>query len=125
MVTSGVRACIAPDQRAVRSSRNAGHSEHPPEFGPIGWTALSRSVKPPLAGYIKTAPIFKTYHANGQEFTIRTSFVATIASPDPLVYKFEIVSERSTGNDVWTPWHRIFSDDQKLVNEMQDRLSVK
>jgi hypothetical protein len=77
------------------------------------------------AGYIKTAPIFKTYHANGQEFTIRTSFVATIASPDPLVYKFEIVSERSSGNDVWTPWHRIFSDDQKLVNEMQDRLSVK
>jgi hypothetical protein len=77
------------------------------------------------AGYIKTAPITKTYHVNNEDFTIRTSFVATIASPDPLVYKFEIVSERSSGNDVWVPWHRIFSDDQKLINELQDRLSVK
>jgi hypothetical protein len=77
------------------------------------------------AGYIKTHPISKTYKVNGEEFTIRTSFVATIATPDPLVYKFEIVSERSAGNDQWVPWHRIFNEDQKLIDELQDRLSAK
>jgi hypothetical protein len=77
------------------------------------------------AGYLQSHPITKTYHVNGDQYSIRTSFVATIASTEPLVYKFKIVSERSTGNDQWVAWHRIFNEDQKLIDELQDRLAAK
>jgi hypothetical protein len=77
------------------------------------------------AGYIKTLPIAKTYHVNGVEYTIRTYFVATIASTSPLTYKVEIISERNAGNDQWVTWPRIFTEDQKLIDELQNRLSAK
>ena len=104
-----------------------------PQIAPEVWRRLIETVATryrvqtmdQTAGYIDTISILKTYTVNGESYSIRTSFIATIASTDPLVYKVKIISERSSAPDQWVPWHRVFNEDQKLIDQLQERLGIK
>lgn len=77
------------------------------------------------SGYIRSVPIVKTYRTTTGDNSIRTYFLGSIASADPLVFKVKIVSDRSTGPDQWAPWHRIFREDEQLIEELQNRMGAK
>jgi hypothetical protein len=77
------------------------------------------------SGYIRSVPIVKTYKTPAGNDSIRTYFLGSIASADPLVFKVKIVSERSAGQDQWLPWHRIFREDDELIEELQNRMGMK
>lgn len=80
----------------------------------------------PSSGYIRSAPITKTYQNPGRgEYSIRTQFIGSIVSTDPLVYKMKIQSEYSDHPNQWVPFDRIFSADQQLIEELQNRLGLK
>jgi hypothetical protein len=80
----------------------------------------------PSSGYVRSAPITKTYpNALRGEYSIRTQFVGSIVSTDPLVYKMKIQSEYSDHANQWVPFNRIFAPDQQLIEELQNRLGLK
>lgn len=80
----------------------------------------------PASGYIRSAPIVKSYQNPGRgEYSIRTQFIGSIVSTDPLVYKMKIQSEYSDHPNQWIPYNRIFSADQQLIEELQNRLGLK
>lgn len=80
----------------------------------------------PSSGYIRSAPITKTYpNALHGEYSIRTQFIGSIVSTDPLVYKMKIQSEYSDHPNQWIPFNRIFTADQQLIEELQNRLGLK
>jgi len=76
-----------------------------------------------VSGYVATAPITRSYKSG--EVTIRTTFYANIIADKTISLRFKIESERSEANGTFTPWHRVFKEDQELVQELQDRLGVK
>jgi hypothetical protein len=80
----------------------------------------------PSSGYIRSAPITKTYSnpVHG-EYSIRTEFVGSTVSTDPLVYKMKIQSEYCDHPNQWIPFNRIFAADQQLIEELQNRLGLK
>jgi hypothetical protein len=75
------------------------------------------------SGYLATAPITRSY--KGGEVTIRTTFYADIIADKTISLRFKIQSERAEANGTFVPWHRVFREDQELVEELQDRLGVK
>lgn len=80
----------------------------------------------PTSGYIRSAPITKTYQSPEHgDYSIRTQFIGSIVSTDPLVYKMKIQSEYSDHANQWVPFNRIFSADQQLIEELQNRLGLK
>jgi hypothetical protein len=78
------------------------------------------------SGYIRSVPLVKIYHHPVRgDYTVRTQFLGSIVSTQPLVYKFKIQSEYSDHPGQWTPFDRIFSGDEQLVEELQNRLGLK
>ena len=79
------------------------------------------------SGYIRSVPLTKIYKhpTTGGDYTIRTQFIGSIVSTQPLVFKFKIQSDFSDHPDHWTPFDRVFAGDQQLVEELQNRLGLK
>jgi len=78
------------------------------------------------SGYIRSVPISKIYrHPVRGDYTIRTQFLGSIASTQPLVYKIKIQAEFSDHPGQWLPFDRIFEGDEQLVEELQNRLGLK
>jgi hypothetical protein len=78
------------------------------------------------SGYIRSAPIARTYkHPTKGDFIIRTQFLGSISTNQPLVYKMKIQGEYSEHPGQWIPFERIFSGDQQLIDELQSRLGLK
>ena len=80
----------------------------------------------PASGYVRSVPLVKIYrHPVRGDYTIRTQFLGSIVSTTPLVYKFKVQSEYSDHPGQWLPFDRIFSGDEQLVEELQNRLGLK
>jgi len=79
------------------------------------------------SGYMRSVYNIRKFGAPGSasEFEIRTRFICTISSKEPLVYKMKIESDWSTPQQDWTPYERVFKQDAELVEELQSRLGVK
>jgi hypothetical protein len=78
------------------------------------------------SGYLRSVALMRTFKTPGRgEFSVRTYFIGTIAQSEPLVYKVKIVSERSDSPGIWVPYDRVFTGDQELIEELQDRLGTK
>lgn len=79
------------------------------------------------SGYIRSNWRVKKYMApGGKHFVIKTQFIGSIASRNPMVYKFKILSYKVDYNSTeGTPYSRVFKKDAQLVQELDGRLSVK
>ncbi|HEV7299513.1 MAG TPA: PEGA domain-containing protein [Tepidisphaeraceae bacterium] len=78
------------------------------------------------SGYLRSVGLTRTFRTPGRgEFSVRTYFIGTIAQAEPLVYKVKIVSERSEVPGMWEPYDRVFTGDQELIDELQNRLGTK
>jgi hypothetical protein len=80
----------------------------------------------PASGYIRTVPVTRVYKTTtGGENSVRTYLQTSIFTTDPLVLQVQIVAERSVGPNNWARWQRVFIADQKLFEEIQNRLGIK
>ncbi len=78
------------------------------------------------SGYVKSVAMTRTFRTPGRgEFSVRTYFIGSIAQSDPLVYKVKIVAERSDSPGIWQPYERVFTGDQELIEELQNRLGAR
>lgn len=80
------------------------------------------------SGYIRSVHTTRQFGppAGKSSFQIRTRFVCTIASKTPLVYKIKIESEQAGPPYLdWTPFNRVFNQDEQVIEELQNRLGVK
>jgi hypothetical protein len=79
------------------------------------------------SGYIRSVLLTKIYKYPNRsgEYYVRTQFLGSMVTAQPLVYKIKIQSERSEQPGQWLPFDRIFSGDQQLVEELQNRLGLK
>ncbi|HEY1786673.1 MAG TPA: hypothetical protein VGJ73_00890 [Verrucomicrobiae bacterium] len=103
----------------------------------IAWQKLMDSVTgyyPDLemidvpSGYIRSVHTTRQFGQPGSKssFQVRTRFVCTIASKSPLVYKIKIESEEAGPPYLdWTPFNRVFNQDEQVIEELQSRLGVK
>lgn len=109
-----------------------------PSLAPdIAWQKLMDSVTsyyPDLemidvpSGYIRSVYTTRQFGQAGEKksFQVRTRFVCTIASLTPLTYKIKIESEEAGPPYFnWTPFNRVFNQDQQVIEELQSRLGVK
>lgn len=80
------------------------------------------------SGYIRSVWTTRQFGppAGKRSFQVRTRFVCTIASKTPLVYKIKIESEQAGPPYLdWTPFNRVFNQDEQVIEELQNRLGVK
>jgi len=109
-----------------------------PSLAPdVAWQKLMDSVTgyyPDLemidvpSGYIRSVYTTRQFGqpAAKSSFQVRTRFVCTIASKTPLIYKIKIESEQAGPPYLdWTPFNRVFNQDQQVIEELQSRLGVK
>lgn len=77
------------------------------------------------SGYMRSVYAVRKFKNPRSEFQVRTRFICSISSKEPLVYKLKIESETSDGRQDWSPYSRVFKEDAQLVEELQSRLGVK
>lgn len=77
------------------------------------------------SGYIRTIFVVKRFQGSRGSLEIRNRLIATIASRNPLVYKFKIESDASDGQGNHVPYDRVFKEDAALIEEIQSRLGAK
>ena len=77
------------------------------------------------SGYIRSVYSIRKFKSSKNEYQIRTRFICTISSKEPLVYKMKIESEKAELRQDWEPYFRVFKEDAQLVEELQSRLSIK
>ena len=82
----------------------------------------------PSSGYIRSTERQRTWDLGGKQgrYTVRTQVIGSIASAKPLIYKFKLKSEYSTGGaDDWQPYGRVFHEDAEMIEELTNRLGLK
>ena len=77
------------------------------------------------SGYMRSVYAVRKFKNPRSEFQVRTRFICSISSKDPLVYKLKIESETADVRQDWSPYSRVFKEDAQLVEELQSRLGVK
>lgn len=80
------------------------------------------------SGYIRSVYATRQFGdpKSKSSFQVRTRFICTIASKSPLVYKIKIESEQaSLPYTDWSPFNRVFNQDEQVIEELQNRLGVK
>ena len=81
------------------------------------------------SGYLRSTPRVREF-AKGPAgpFLVRTQFIGSISSKDPLTYKIKLTSTTRAKSDAaenWKEFDRVFSEDAQLVEELQSRLGLK
>ena len=81
------------------------------------------------SGYLRSTPRIKVF-SKGPEgpFFVRTQFIGSISSADPLTYKIKVISKRrlkGESDENWKEFDRVFSEDALLVEELTNRLGLK
>lgn len=81
-----------------------------------------------VAGYIRTTPKVRIFQMGARgSYRIRTHLVGSIATRDPLTYRFQVRSQirpERASDHAWEDFDRIFSEDAQLVQELQMRLGI-
>jgi hypothetical protein len=78
-----------------------------------------------LSGYVRSVYISRKFKSKQGDNEIRTRFVGSLTSKEPLVYKLHIESDQRVGTDDWHPYSRVFREDAQLIEELQSRLGAK
>lgn len=74
------------------------------------------------SGYIRSVATVRKFRSPKGQFSVRTRFTGSIAQKDPLLYKLKIEAEVSTNGGDWSPYSRVFKEDEALIEELQSRL---
>ena len=81
------------------------------------------------SGYIRSASKIQEFPKGPDgPFVVRTQFIGSISSKEPLVYKIKVLSTTRSSNDAtgsWQKFDRVFALDAQLVEELQNRLGLK
>ncbi len=110
-----------------------------PAIGPINaWQKIIDSVTSvydsleqldQTSGYLRSTPRIKEFEKGPEgPFFIRTQFIGSISSADPLTYKIKLLSKRrlkSESDESWKNFERVFWEDAQLVEELLGRLGLK
>jgi len=81
-----------------------------------------------LSGYIRSTPRERRWDFGDPRgpFFVRTQFLGSISSKEPLVYKFKLKAESRWGNTLdWLEYDRVFKRDAELIEELTNRLGIK
>jgi hypothetical protein len=76
------------------------------------------------SGYLRSTAMVRRFPSPHGEFRIRTRFLCSISSREPLVYKLKVEADRADHGDEWGPYSRIFKEDATLIEELQNRLGL-
>ena len=81
------------------------------------------------SGYLRSTSRIKEFDKGPEgPFFVRTQFIGSISSADPLTYKIKLLSKRrlkSEPDESWKDFERVFSEDAQLVEELLGRLGLK
>jgi hypothetical protein len=77
------------------------------------------------SGYVRSADEVRSFMGRRGTYSVRTAFLASLSSREPLVYKFKIESRITDESGAWHPYARVFKEDATLLEELQDRLGAK
>jgi hypothetical protein len=77
------------------------------------------------SGYMRSVYAVRKFKNSRSEYQVRTRFICSISSKEPLVYKLKIEAETADARQDWSPYSRVFKEDAQLVEELQGRLGVK
>jgi hypothetical protein len=77
------------------------------------------------SGYMRSVYAIRKFKGPKTDFQVRTRFICSISSKEPLVYKLKIEAETADARQEWSPYTRVFKEDAQLVEELQSRLGVK
>lgn len=82
----------------------------------------------PLSGYLRSASRERRWDIGDPKgaFLVRTQFIGSLSSKDPLIYKLKIKSDfRWDSWREWQPYERVFKEDAELIEELGGRLGIK
>lgn len=77
------------------------------------------------SGYIRSVATVRKFRSPKGQISVRTRFTGSIAQKEPLLYKLKIEAEVSTNGSDWSPYSRVFKEDEALIDELQSRLGTK
>ena len=82
-----------------------------------------------VSGYIRSAPRIRQYDTGPEgTYYVRTQFIGSISSMDPLTYKIKLIAKKRLeveSNENWKDFERVFAEDAQLVEELLNRLGLK
>ena len=81
------------------------------------------------SGYLRSAPRIRQYDKGPEgPYFVRTQFIGSISSMDPLTYKIKLIAKtrlESDSDENWKDFGRVFAEDAQLVEELLNRLGLK
>ena len=77
------------------------------------------------SGYVRTVSERRRFQGPRGEYAVRTRFLCSMSSREPLIYKFKVQSEITDLRGDWVPYDRVFTEDAALIEELRDRLGIK
>jgi len=77
------------------------------------------------SGYIRTVSETRYFQGLSGKYQVSTRFIGSLSSRTPLIYKFKIEAQTTDRYGNWVPYDRVFIEDARLVEEIQDRLGLK
>ena len=81
------------------------------------------------SGYLRSTPQIREFPGGPDgPFLVRTQFIGSVASQEPLTYKIKLVAQtraKHESSEAWTEFERVFAQDAQLVEELQNRMGIK
>ena len=81
------------------------------------------------SGYLRSTPQIREFPEGPDgPFLVRTQFIGSVSSQEPLTYKIKLVAQtraKHASSESWTEFERVFSQDAQLVEELQNRMGIK
>ena len=81
------------------------------------------------SGYLRSSPQIREFPKGPDgPFLVRTQFIGSISTQDPLTYKIKLVAQtrgKHESSESWAEFDRVFAQDAQLVEELQNRMGIK
>lgn len=77
------------------------------------------------SGYVRTVAEIRRFRGPKGTYRVRTQFLCSMSSREPLIYKFKIQADVTDRSGDWVPYERVFKEDASLIEELRDRLGMK
>lgn len=81
------------------------------------------------SGYLRSSPQIREFPKGPDgPFLVRTQFIGSISTQDPLTYKIKLVAQtrgKHESSEAWAEFDRVFAQDAQLVEELQNRMGIK
>ena len=81
------------------------------------------------SGYLRSSSQIREFPKGPDgPFLVRTQFIGSISSQEPLTYKIKLVAQtrgKHESSESWAEFDRVFAQDAQLVEELQNRMGIK